>query len=311
MEIKSSILETVGNTPIVRINRLFSKPGVELLAKLEGFNPMGSVKDRIAVAMVEGAEREGLLTPDKILVESSSGNTGIGLAMVAAVKGYRVLITMPQKVSIERRKMMRSLGAELILVDGGSDEAWDLADRIAASDPKKYFRVHQYKSKYNVLAHYLATGPEIWRQTGGRVTHVIIPLGTTGTIVGAGKYLKEQNPAIRVIAVEPVPVNTQQGLRNLQVQRVPEIFDPSVIDETIQTQDQEAYGLARELATREGIFAGISSGSCMAGAIRVAERLERGVIVAVLPDRGEKYLSTPLFDRRGDPQVWDGETSGH
>lgn len=304
MEIKSSILETVGNTPLVRINRMYSKPGVELLAKLEGFNPMGSVKDRIAVSMVEGAEREGILTKDKILVESSSGNTGIGLAMVAAVKGYKLLITMSKKVSIERRQMMRSMGAELILVDGGSDDAWDLADRIAASDPKKYFRVHQYKSKHNVLVHYQATGPEIWRQTGGRVTHVIIALGTTGTIVGAGKYLKEKNPAIRVIAVEPTPVNTQQGLRNLKVQRVPEIFDPSVIDETIETQDEESYRLARELATREGIFAGISSGSCMVGAIRVAETLERGMIVAVLPDRGEKYLSTPLFDRKGDPQVW-------
>lgn len=302
-DIKNSILETVGKTPLIRIHRMFRKPGVEILAKHEGFNPCGSVKERIAVSMVEGAEREGLLKPGMTLVESSSGNTGIGLAMAAAVKGYRCVITMAKKVSRERRQMIRAFGADLVLVDGGSDQAWDKADEIAASDPPKYFRIHQYRMKYNVEVHYATTGPEIWEQTGGKVDVFVATLGTTGTVVGAGRYLREKNPKVRIVTVEPTPKNEQQGIRNISVQRVPEIWDPQVVDERMVCEDEPAFRLARDLATKEGIFAGISSGSAMWGAIEQARRLERGTLVVVLPDRGEKYLTTPLFDFKDDPQV--------
>jgi cysteine synthase len=253
---------------------------------------------------VEGAERDGSLRPGMILVESSSGNTGIGLAMVGAVKGYRVLITMAKKVSVERRKMLRSLGAELVLVDGGSDDAWDKADAIAASDPTKYFRVHQYRSRYNADIHYRTTGPEIWEQSGGKVDVLVVTLGTCGTIVGAGRFLREKNPKVRIVSVEPTEKHEQQGIRNLTVSRVPEIFDRSIVDERVIVTDDDAFRLARELALREGIFAGISSGTAIWAAIEQAKRLERGTVVAVLPDRGEKYLSTPLFDCTGDPQAW-------
>jgi S-sulfo-L-cysteine synthase (O-acetyl-L-serine-dependent) len=296
MDIRESILDTIGDTPLVRLRKIFRKPGVDILMKHEGFNPCGSVKERIARSMVEGAERDGTLKPGMILVESSSGNTGIGLAMVGAVKGYRVLITMSKKVSVERRKRIAAFGAELVLVDGGSDEAWQKADDIAASDPRKYFRIHQYKSKHNAQVHYETTAREIWRQTGGRVDVFVATLGTTGTIVGVSRFLREQNPQVRIVSVEPTPVNTQQGIRNITSQRVPEIWDPACVDERMISNDDDAYRLARALATDEGIFAGISSGSALWGAIEQAKRLERGTVVVLLPDRGEKYLSTPLFD---------------
>jgi cysteine synthase len=302
-DIKDSILECVGRTPLIRIQRMFRKPGVEILAKHEGFNPCGSVKERIAVSMLEGHERDGSLKPGMTLVESSSGNTGIGLAMAAAVKGYPCVITMARKASRERRQMIRAFGAELVLVDGGSDDAWDKADQIAASDPRKYFRIHQYKSPYNIDIHYRTTGPEIWEQTGGRVDVFVATLGTTGTVVGAGRFLREKNPAIRVVSVEPTPVNEQQGIRNISVQRVPEIWDAKAVDERMVSEDEPSFRLARELATKEGIFAGISSGSAMWGAIEQAKRLEKGTVVVVLPDAGTKYLTTKLFDFKGDPQV--------
>ena len=303
MDIRDSILDTIGRTPLIRISRIFRKEGVEILAKHEGLNPCGSVKERIALSMIEGAEREGKLTKEMTLVESSSGNTGIGLAMVAAVKGYRCLITMARKVSMERRKMLRSLGADLVLVDGGSDEAWDKADEIAESDSKKYFRIHQYRSPHNIRTHYETTGPEIWEQAGGRVDVFVATLGTTGTIVGAGRYLKEKNPALRIVSVEPTEKHEQQGIRNLTANRVPEIWDDSIVDQRMICEDADAFRLARELALREGIFAGISSGTAVWAAIEQAKRLDRGVVVTVLPDRGEKYMSTPLFDCRDDPQV--------
>jgi len=295
-DIRKNILECVGRTPLIRINRMFRKPGVEILAKHEGFNPAGSVKERIAVSMLEGAERDGLLKPGMTLVESSSGNTGIGLAMAAAVKGYPCLVTMAKKVSRERRQMIRAFGADLVLVDGGSDEAWDKADEIAAGDPKKYFRIHQYRMKYNVEVHYQKTGPEIWEQSGGKVDVFVSTLGTTGTVVGAGRFLREKNPKVRIVSVEPTPKNEQQGIRNITVQRVPEIWDPTSVDERMVCEDEPAFRLARELAAKEGIFAGISSGSAMWGAIEQANRLARGTVVVILPDRGEKYLSTKLFE---------------
>ena len=300
-DIRNSILDTVGRTPLVRINRLFRKPGVEILAKVEGFNPCGSVKERIAVAMLEGAERDGLLKPGMTLVESSSGNTGIGLAMAAAVKGYRCLITMARKASRERRQMIRAFGAELLLVDGGSDEAWVRADEIAAGDPSKYFRIHQYRMKYNVQTHYDTTGPEIWEQTGGKVDVFVATLGTTGTIVGCSRYLREKNQKVRIVSVEPAPVNEQEGIRNITSQRTPEIWDPRAVDERMICEDEPAYCLARELAAKEGIFAGISSGSALWGAIEQARRLDRGTVVVILPDSGSRYLSTKLFDVADDP----------
>jgi S-sulfo-L-cysteine synthase (O-acetyl-L-serine-dependent) len=284
---------------VVRLNRLFAKSGVDVLLKLEGFNPCGSVKERIALAMVEGAEREGKLRPGMTLVESSSGNTGIGLAMVAAVKGYPCLITMAKKVSVERRKMIRAFGAQLVLVEGGSDEAWDKADEIAESDPAKYFRVHQYKSPHNADVHYRTTGPEIWEQTGGRVDVLVVTLGTCGTIMGAGKFLRERNPKLRIVSVEPPEQHEQQGIRNLTANRVPEIYDSSIADERVIVRDDDAFRTARELALKEGIFAGISSGTAVFAAIAEARKLSRGTVVTILPDRGEKYLSTKLF---GDAQ---------
>ena len=304
-DIKNTILEAIGRTPLIRINRMFEKPGVEILAKHEGFNPCGSVKERIAVAMVEEAERDRLLKPGMTLVESSSGNTGIGLAMVAAVKGYPCLITMARKASRERRQFIRAFGADLVLVDGGSDEAWDKADEIAASDPKKYFRIHQYEMTSNTEIHYRTTGPEIWQQTGGKIDVFVATLGTTGTIVGAGRYLREKNPKLRIVSVEPTPTNEQQGIRNINVQRVPGIWEPTAVDERLVSEDEPSFRLARELATKEGIFAGISSGSAMWAAIEEAGKLDRGTVVVVLPDGGAKYLSTKLFEFRDDPQVWE------
>jgi cysteine synthase B len=301
--IKNSILECVGQTPLIRLGKVFRKPGVEILAKHEGLNPCGSIKERIAVAMLEGAERDGLLKPGMTLVESSSGNTGIGLAMAAAVKGYACVITMAKRVSKERRQYIRAFGAVLVLVDGGSDEAWDKADEIASGDPKKYFRIHQYRMKYNVDTHYQTTAPEIWEQTGGRLDVFVATLGTTGTLVGCSRFFRERNPNIRIVSVEPTPQNEQQGIRNLSVQRVPEIWDPRSVDERMVSEDAPAFRLARELAAKEGIFAGISSGSALWAAIEQARRLPRGTVVVVLPDSGSRYLSTRLFGFEDDPHV--------
>ncbi len=294
-DIRGSILECVGRTPLIRLGRLFRKEGVELLAKLEGLNPGGSVKERIAVAMLEGAERDGLLRPGMTVVESSSGNTGIGLAMAAAVKGYPCLITMSRKASVERRQVIEAFGARLVLVDGGSDQAWDKADEIASGDPSRYFRIHQYRMAYNVDIHYRTTGPEIWEQTGGRIDVLVAALGTTGTIVGCSRFLRERNPRIRIVSVEPAVLNEQEGIRNLGSQRVPPIWDPAAVDERMICEDEPAYRLARELARQEGIFAGTSSGSALWAAIEQAKRLERGIVVVILPDNGSKYLSTRLF----------------
>ncbi|HEX7898607.1 MAG TPA: cysteine synthase family protein [Planctomycetota bacterium] len=294
-DIRRSILDCVGGTPLIRLDRIFRKPGVELLAKHEGLNPCGSVKERVAVAMVEGAERDGLLKPGMTLVESSSGNTGVGLAMAAAVKGYPCLITMSDRVSVERRQIIRALGAQLVLVEGGSDEAWDRADAIAAADPRTYFRIHQYRMKYNVDVHAETTAPEIWEQTGGKIDVLVATLGTTGTIVGCSRYLKAKNPKIRIVSVEPTPKNEQQGIRNLAAQRVPEIWDPAAVDERMISEDEPSFRLARELALKEGLFVGISSGSALWGALEQASRLDQGTVVVILPDSGYKYLSTNMF----------------
>jgi cysteine synthase len=292
------ILETIGNTPLVRVNRLNPNPNVTIYAKLESFNPLGSVKERIALSMIEGAEREGILTRDKVIVESSSGNTGIGLAMVGAMRGYKVLVTMSERASIERVQMLKALGAEVLLTSaaGGSDEAWDKADEIARNDPARYLRLNQYTNRYNPLIHYETTGEEIWRQAEGKVDVFVVGLGTTGTIMGAGRRLREHNPRLRIVAVEPQPKHQQQGLRNMETSRLPPILDWRLIDERIVVLDEDALRTARRLCLEEGLLMGISAGTAIYAAAEVAKGMNAGTIVAVLPDRGEKYLTTNLFD---------------
>jgi len=292
------VQDTIGNTPLVRINRLNPNPNVTIYAKLEGYNPLGSVKERIALAMVEGAERDGLLTKDKVIIESSSGNTGIGLAMVGAVKGYKVLITMSEQVSAERRQMLKILGAEVVLTSaaGGSDEAWDKADEIARNEPSCYLRLNQYTNRYNPLIHYEATGEEIWRQTDGKVDVLVIGLGTTGTIMGAGRRLREYNPRLRIVAVEPQPKHQQQGLRNMETSRIPPILEWRLVDERMVVTDEDALRAARRLCQEEGLFVGISSGTAIHAAAELAKQMTEGTIVTLLPDRGEKYLTTHLFE---------------
>jgi len=292
------ILETIGNTPLVRINRLNPNPHVTIYAKLEGFNPLGSVKERIALAMIEGAERDGVLTKEKVIVESSSGNTGIGLAMIGAMKGYKVLITISERASPERIQILRALGADVVLTSaaGGSDEAWDKADEIARNDPERYLRLNQYTNRYNPLVHYETTGEEIWRQTDGRVDVLVVGLGTTGTIMGAGQRLREYNPRLYIVAVEPQAKHQQQGLRNMETSRIPPILDWRLIDERLVVLDEDAFRMARRLCLEEGLFVGISAGTAMYAAAEVAKRLSEGTIVTLFPDRGEKYLSTSLFD---------------
>jgi cysteine synthase B len=292
-----SILDSIGNTPVVGIDIINPNPAVKLLAKLEGNNPGGSVKDRIALYMVEAAEQDGRLTRDRIVLEATSGNTGIGLAMVCAAKGYRVKLTMPACVSVERRRVLEAFGAELIL--SPSDEATDgairLAHKILDEDPDKYFMPNQFENLANVEAHYETTGPEIIEQTGGKITHFVAGMGTSGTLMGAGRRLKEHNPDIKIVGVEPILGHRVQGLKNMKESIVPGIFDPVKLDERYIVNDDEAFDTTRMLAVKEGIFAGMSSGAAMNIALRKSSELSGGTIVVVLPDRGDRYLSTALF----------------
>ncbi|MGE5237284.1 MAG: PLP-dependent cysteine synthase family protein [Chloroflexota bacterium] len=291
------ILDCIGNTPLARIECLNPNPRVKLYAKLEGNNPGGSIKDRIALSMIEAAEREGRLTRDKIILEATSGNTGIGLAMVASAKKYRVKLTMPACVSIERRRILEAFGAELILSppQESTDGAIRLAHRILTEEPDTYFMPNQFDNEMNIRAHYETTGREVIEQTEGKVTHFIAGIGTTGTIMGVGQRLKEHNDDIRVVAVEPVVGHRIQGLKNMSESIVPKIFDPSILDERHQVNDEEAFDTTRMLAIKEGIFVGMSSGAAMHVALRMSSELTEGVIVVILPDRGDRYLSTSLF----------------
>ena len=290
------ILECIGNTPIATIE-LNPNPSVTLYAKLEGNNPGGSIKDRIALYMIEAAEREGKLTRDKIILEATSGNTGIGLAMVASAKKYRVKLTMPACVSIERRRILEAFGAELIL--SPSEEATDgairLAHKIFSEEPGKYFMPNQFDNEANVLAHYETTGKEIIDQTEGRITHFVAGMGTTGTLMGVSRSLKEFNSDIKIIGVEPVLHHRIQGLKNMTESIRPKIFDPGRLDERCFVNDNEAFDTTRMLAVKEGIFAGMSSRAAMHVALRKSSELKEGVIVVILPDRGDRYLSTSLF----------------
>jgi cysteine synthase B len=291
------ILDCIGNTPLARVESINPNPRVKLFAKLEGNNPGGSVKDRIALYMIESAERAGKLTRDKIVLEATSGNTGIGLAMVAAAKKYRVKLTMPACVSVERRRVLEAFGAELILSpsEEGTDGAIRLARKILSEDPARYFMPNQFDNESNVMAHYETTGREVIDQTGGEITHFVAGMGTTGTLMGAGRRLKEFRSDIRIIGVEPVLGHRIQGLKNMSESIVPKIFAPSVLDERHIVNDEEAFDTTRMLAVKEGIFAGMSSGAAMHIALRKSSELKEGVLVVVLPDRGDRYLSTALF----------------
>jgi cysteine synthase B len=287
-----SILGLIGNTPLVEVSQLSPDPRVRLLVKLEGQNPGGSVKDRIALAMVEAAEADGGLAPGATILEPSSGNTGIGLAMVCKIKGYGLRIVLPENVSVERRQLLEIFGADVIPspAEEGSNGAVRMAERLAKELPDVVM-LYQYGNPANVRAHYVGTGPEIWRDCP-EVTHLVAGLGTSGTLMGAGGYLKEQNPAIKVWAVEPPSGELVQGLRSLDDGFVPPIFDPEVLDRKVIVRPRESIEWTRRLTEEAAVFAGISSGAAMAGAARVARELEEGVIVVVLPDGGWKYLST-------------------
>lgn len=300
----NTILELMGETPIVRLNRLNPNPRVEIYVKLEYFNPGGSVKDRPALAMIEAAEASGELTPDKTVIEATSGNTGIGLAMVCAVKGYRLLLAMPESASLERKRILKALGAELLLTPAhlGTDGAIEEVYRLAREHPDKYYLVDQFNNPANPASHQ-ATAREIWEQTDGRVTHVVATMGTTGTLMGLSRYLKEINPSIKVIGVEPYLGHAIQGLKNLKESYVPGIFVKGRADEIVHVEDEEAFETARRLAREEGLFLGMSSGAAVAVARRLARELEQGFIVAIAPDGGERYLSTPLFVEKEVPPL--------
>ena len=292
-----SILDAIGNTPLVRINKMNPNPAVRVYAKLEGFNPTGSIKDRIALKMIEQAEKEGTLTKGKIIIEPTSGNTGIGLAMIGTIKGYRVQIVMSSAVSVERQKMIKAFGGEIILTDAelGTDGAIMKAREIIKGDPDAYFNPNQFSNEYNKLAHYSTTAQEIWDQTGGGVTHFVSSLGTSGTLMGIGMKLKELNPEIKIIEAHPVKGHYIQGLKNMEEAIVPELYDITQIDESVMIESEEAYEMSRRIVVEEGIFVGMSSGAAMIAALKTAETLSSGLVVVIFPDRGEKYLSTNLF----------------
>jgi cysteine synthase B len=292
-----SVLSSIGNTPLVELKRISENGKVKIFAKLEGNNPGGSVKDRPALYMIEKAEQSGQLTKDKIIIEPTSGNTGIALAMIGASKGYRVKLTLPQCVSTERRHVLEAFGAQVILTPAkeGTDGAIRMAHKIYDENPKKYFMPNQFVNENNSLAHYETTAPEIYRQTNGRIDAFVAGMGTTGTLMGASRYFKEKSRDIKIIGVEPTEGHTIQGLKNMTESIVPAIYDTTWLDDIVIMKDGEAFEMTRRLATEEGIFAGISSGAAVAGAMRVAQGMKSGTVVTILPDRGDRYLSTMLF----------------
>ncbi len=300
----SSILELIGRTPLVRLNRLNPNPQVEIYVKLEYFNPGGSVKDRPAHAMIEAAEAAGELSPEKTILEATSGNTGIGLALVCAVKGYRLLLAMPESASLERKRILKAMGAELLLTPAhlGTDGAIEEVYRLARENPEKYYLADQFNNPFNPDSH-RSTAREIWEQTEGKVTMVVSTMGTCGTLMGLSRFMKEFNPAIRVVGVEPYLGHAIQGLKNLKESYVPGIFEKGRADEIVNIEDEEAYETARRLARQEGLFLGMSSGAAVAVAARQARELESGLIVAIAPDSGERYLSTQLFVEKEAPTL--------
>jgi len=290
-----SIEDFVGNTPLVQLKRLPGNTGNAVLVKLEGNNPAGSVKDRPALSMIVHAEARGDIKPGDTLIEATSGNTGIALAMAAAMRGYRMVLVMPEHMSVERRQVMRAFGAEIVLTSrqGSMEEAIDTANRMQAEG--RGLILNQFGNPDNPLAHYEGTGPEIWRDTAGRITHFVSSMGTTGTIMGCSRYLKEQNPAIQVIGVQPEDGAQIPGIRKWPQEYLPKIYDPALVDRILLVSQGEAEETTRRLAREEGIFAGISSGGALAAALKVSAQVENAVIVSIVCDRGDRYLSTGVF----------------
>ena len=290
------VIDTVGSTPLVRLDKIAPNNGSEVWAKLEGNNPAGSIKDRAARSMIEEAEARGAIHPGDHLIEATSGNTGIALAMIAAVKGYKMKIILPANLSMERRAAIQAYGAELILVskEEGMEGARDLAKAMA--ERGEGLLLDQFNNPDNPLAHYRTTGPEIWSQTHGRITHFVSAMGTTGTITGTGRYLKKVSPNVRIVGMQPAPGESIPGIRRWPEAYRPGIFDPKVVDETLDVTAAEAEETMRRLAKVEGVFCGVSSGGAVAGALRIAEANPGAVIVTIICDRGDRYLSTGVFN---------------
>jgi S-sulfo-L-cysteine synthase (O-acetyl-L-serine-dependent) len=298
----ATILDQVGNTPLLDLSAFAQArgvaPSVGVYAKAEWHNPGGSVKARAALRMVEAAECSGELRPGKTIIDSSSGNTGIALALIGAVKGYAVHLVMPANVSLERKALVRAYGAHLIESDPleGSDGAAEVVRSIVATDPARYFYSNQYNNPANWLAHYESTGPEIWQQTGGKVTHFVTGLGTTGTFMGTGRYLKEHNPSVELVAVQPEDeLSVIEGLKHLESAVVPGIYDAGLPDHTVAVAPEDAWQVVRDLARQAGLFVGVSSGAALVASIAVAKELEQGNVVTILPDDGSKYVSLGIF----------------
>ncbi|WP_434153750.1 cysteine synthase CysM [Pseudomonas sp. JZ134] len=293
-----TIADCVGNTPLVRLQRLPGDTSNTLLVKLEGNNPAGSVKDRPALSMITRAELRGDIQPGDTLIEATSGNTGIALAMAAAIKGYRMVLIMPDNSSAERKAAMTAYGAELILVsrEEGMEGARDLATRMQAEGKGKV--LDQFGNGDNPSAHYSSTGPEIWQQTGGSITHFVSSMGTTGTIMGVSRYLKEQNPKVQIVGLQPSEGAAIPGIRRWPQEYLPKIFDATRVDRIVDMSQEEAEDVMRRLAREEGIFCGVSSGGSVAAALRISKEVENAVIVAIICDRGDRYLSTGVYDPR-------------
>lgn len=294
---KRTVFSAIGNTPLIELKNIGINKRVKVFGKFEGSNPGGSVKDRPAYYMIVKAEESGELTKDKTIVEPTSGNMGIALAMIGAAKGYPVKLFMPECVSTERQGVLIALGAEVALTPAkeGTDGAIRRAWQFVSENPETSYMPNQFDNPNNVLAHYETTGPEVFSQTEGEIDVFVAGMGTTGTLMGAGRYLKERKPGVKIVAVEPTEGHTIQGLKNMNESIVPKIYRPDMFDEKIVIKDEEAFEITRLLATKEGLFLGMSSGAAVAAALQVAKNLDQGTIVVVLPDRGERYLSTTLF----------------
>jgi cysteine synthase B len=292
-----SVIDSIGNTPLVELKNLNGNPRIRIMAKLEGSNPGGSVKDRAALYMIRKAIEAGKLTHGKTILEPTSGNTGIALAMIGAALGFKVKLAMPECVSMERRRTIEAFGAEIELTAGNrsTDGAIIRAHKILEENPEQYFMPNQFDNENNVLAHYETTGPEIFKQTKGEVDVFVAGMGTTGTLMGVSKYLKKRKPSVRIVGVEPTESHSIQGLKNLHESIVPRIFKGSALDEEITITDDESFDTTRMLATKEGLFVGMSSGTAVAGALKIAKGMKSGTLVVLLPDRGDRYLSTKLF----------------
>ncbi|HPM40799.1 MAG TPA: cysteine synthase family protein, partial [Bacteroidales bacterium] len=295
---RKNILDYIGNTPLVEIKKLNPFfPDVRIFAKIEGQNPGGSIKDRPALFMINEAEKSGKLTKEKTIIEATSGNTGIALAMIAALKGYKIKLFMPECVSLERRKILESYGAELVLTPAAenTDGAIIRAKKLLSDYPDLYFMPDQFSNPANPLSHYQTTGPEILKQINGEIDFLAVGLGSTGSLMGTSKFLKENIPNIQIVAIEPVKKHKIQGLKNMEESIVPSIFDLSIIDIHLYVNDEESFEYARLLSVKEGLFVGMSSGAALSGSIKLAEKVKKGNIVTIFPDRGDRYLSTNLF----------------